>query len=828
MRDAVRRDDALDPEAAGRNYVDAVNQGLLKIMSKMGISTISSYRAAQVFEAVGLDEGLVERCLRGTPSRLGGVGVRELAVDVLRLHAEAYGEDPGLRDRGIYRFRKAGEYHAFNPAVFKSLHKAVRNEDQEAWDTYQQHVDERPVTLLRDLLAFRPLGPAVPLEEVEEIDAIARRFTTQAMSHGAVSREAHETLAIAMNRLGGKSNSGEGGEDPERFAPYDRDREDRSVAAWHPEAGDRAGSAIRQVASGRFGVTAHYLATADQLEIKMAQGSKPGEGGQIPGHKVSEEIARIRHSVPGVPLISPPPHHDIYSIEDLAQLIYDLKRVNEHARVCVKLVATHGVGTIAAGVAKGYADVIQISGFDGGTGASPLSSVKHAGVPWELGLAETQQALVENDLRGRVRLRVDGGLKTGRDVMYGAMLGAEEFGFGTAALVASGCVMARQCHLNTCPVGVASQREDLRARYTGRPEHVIAFMRFVAQQVRQLLASLGARSLDEVVGRVDLLEPKEVRLPRGGTLDLAPLLRDPDPAGRRARRSEGGRNDRPDADPLDERVRDDVLRDLGEFGRSDRAYRTTNRDRTLAARLSGVIARQHGAAGLPEGTVRLRFEGPVGQSFGAFLAPGIRLFLRGEAQDYVGKGMSGGEIVIRAPGWVPGEPTPVLLGNTVAYGATGGRMFAAGQAGERLAVRNSGAHLVVEGCGDHGCEYMTGGAVVVLGATGRNFGAGMSGGVAFVYDRDGRFEGRYNPAMVVAKRLAGEADEVLLRSLLERHLQATRSPTVQGLLEDWASARARFWRVAPHTLPGHESDQDPGLWFADRALSTLVPAEVPA
>jgi glutamate synthase domain-containing protein 2/glutamate synthase domain-containing protein 1/glutamate synthase domain-containing protein 3 len=822
--DQVRRDDPLGPEAAVRNYVAAVEQGLLKIMSKMGISTISSYRAAQIFEAVGLDEGLVQRCFKGTAAHLGGAGVEQIADDVLRLHAAGYGEHGALVDRGIYRFRKRGEYHAFNPQVFKALHKAVREEDSEAYDRYAELVDGRPPTALRDLLEVRPLGPEVPVDEVEPIERIVRRFTTQAMSHGSVSRETHETLAIAMNRLHGKSNSGEGGEDPERYRPYERDREDRSVAPWHPEAGDWANSAIKQVASGRFGVTAHYLSTAREIEIKMAQGSKPGEGGQIPGFKVSEEIGRIRHSVPGVTLISPPPHHDIYSIEDLAQLIHDLKRVQKDARVGVKLVATHGVGTIAAGVAKGYADGIQISGFDGGTGASPLTSIKNAGVPWELGLADTQQALVENDLRGRVTLRVDGGLKTGRDVLVGALLGAEEYGFGTAALVSAGCAMLRQCHLNTCAVGVATQREDLRARYAGRPEHVVRFLSYVAQQVRLLLARMGARSLDEVVGRVDLLAPKDLELPRGVRLDLSTMLRDPDPSGERARCRRDARNDRPDGEPLDDRVWRDVWTDLEEFGRSDRGYLSSNRDRVVGARLAGEIARTHGAGGLPEGTVQLRFEGPVGQSFGAFLVPGMRLDLRGEGQDYVGKGMSGGEIALRALR-AQIEPTvPVLLGNTVLYGATGGRLFAAGAAGERLAVRNSGAHAVVEGCGDHGCEYMTGGAVVVLGRTGRNFGAGMSGGVAFVLDESGDFDGRYNPGMVVAKRLAGGADEELLRALIARHHEATDSPRAAELLARWPQVRGAFWRVAPHSLPGHDDARDPGLWFAERALEGLAPA----
>ena len=816
----VRREDGPGPDAAVRNYRSAVDQGLLKIMSKMGISTISSYRAAQIFEAIGVDGDVLDRAFRGTPGHVGGVGLETIARDVLQFHAEAFGENPALQDRGVYRFRKSGEYHAFEPAVFKALHKAVRNDDAEAYAKYAEIVNARPATTLRDLLDIEPLGEPLDLDEVEGVESIVQRFTTQAMSHGSVSRETHETLAIAMNRLHGKSNSGEGGEDPERFEPYTVDREDRSVAPWHPKAGDWANSRIKQVASGRFGVTAHYLTTASEIEIKMAQGSKPGEGGQIPGFKVSDEIGRIRHSVPGVTLISPPPHHDIYSIEDLAQLIHDLGRVNKDATIGVKLVATHGVGTIASGVAKGYASNIQISGFDGGTGASPLTSIKNAGVPWELGLADTQRVLVENELRGRVRLRVDGGLKTGRDVVLGALFGAEEFGFGTTALVAAGCAMLRQCHLNTCAVGVATQREDLRARYVGDPDHVVRFMTFVAQEVRLLLAQMGARTVDEIVGRTDLLKPRTLELPRGGQIDLSELLKSDHVHGGRPLKREQLRNDRPGGEPLDEQVWLDVWKDLEEFGRSDRGYKTSNRDRVIGARLSGEIARLHGAEGLPEGTVRLRFEGPVGQSFGAFLVSGVRLALRGEAQDYLGKAMSGGEIVLRALREPQEDHVPVLLGNTVLYGATGGRLFAAGRAGERLAVRNSGGHAVVEGCGDHGCEYMTGGTVVVLGETGRNFGAGMSGGVAFVLDEEGTFEGRYNPGMVSISRLAGGPDEELLLRLIERHAASTRSPRAAAMLERWHAVRGAFWRVAPHDLPGRDV-QDVGSWFAERSLQSV-------
>jgi glutamate synthase (ferredoxin) len=795
---------AVTGDQAISNYVKAVEKGLLKIMSKMGISTISSYRGAQIFEAVGVDHDVIERYFYGTPSRIGGAGLEAFASDVLRLHAEAFGEHSALIDRGLYRFRKAGEYHAFNPKVFKTLHKAVRSESFEAFEEYAREVESRPPCNLRDLLQVRKAQPPIPLDEVEPVERIVRRFTTQAMSHGSVSREMHESLAVAMNRLGAKSNSGEGGEDPERFRPFDRDRPESSFAPWHPKAGDWANSAIKQVASGRFGVTAEYLVNAREIEIKMAQGSKPGEGGQIPGFKVSAEIAAIRHSVPGVTLISPPPHHDIYSIEDLAQLIYDLKRVSRRARVGVKLVSTAGVGTIAAGVAKGYADNIQISGYDGGTGASPLSSVKHAGVPWELGLAETQQVLVANDLRGRVTLRVDGGMKTGRDVMIGALLGAEEFGFGSAALVAAGCALIRQCHLNTCPVGIATQDPELRKRFQGQPEHIVNFFVYLAQQVRMILAGMGFTSLDDVVGRVDLLEQREVALPKVGRLDLSAVLHDPDPLGGRARRSVQSRNDRPEpAPPLDETLWLEARSAIEGTERKVLRYPVTNRERSLGARLAGEIARAHGTSGLEPGSVEATFTGAAGQSFGAFAVAGMKLHLVGEAQDYVGKGMSGGEIVIApARGSRFETHRHVILGNTVLYGATGGSLYAAGSAGERLCVRNSGATAVVEGCGDHGCEYMTGGVAVVLGSTGRNFGAGMSGGVAYVHDPDERLQARVNTGMVRVEALEHDVDRALLRALVERHAEVTGSSRALGLLDDWAMAIASFRRVAPH--PGAE------------------------
>ncbi|MHB9074529.1 MAG: glutamate synthase large subunit [Desulfobaccales bacterium] len=828
---ARNTDSAIDQ--ALTNYKGFVEKALLKIMSKMGISATSSYRGAQIFEIIGLKGDVVERAFTGTAARIHAVGLAEIAQDVLRFHGAANARDPVLEDQGAYRVRKDGEAHAFNPEVVRALHQAVKDQSFESFSHYTALVEQGPAITLRDLLAWREAESPLPTEEVEPAAEIARRFCVSGMSFGSLSREAHETIAIAMNRLGGKSNSGEGGEDEVRFYPYATDRPDRSVAAWFPRQGDWSNSAIKQVASGRFGVTPEYLVSARQIEIKMVQGSKPGEGGQIPGNKVDEEIARIRHTIPGVPLISPPPHHDIYSIEDLAQLIYDLKRVNRLATVAVKLVSEAGVGTVAAGVTKGYADTIQISGHEGGTGASPLSSTKHSGIPWELGLAETQQTLVANDLRGRVKLRVDGGLKTGRDVVMAALLGAEEFGFGTAALVALGCVMARQCHLNTCPTGIATQDETLRRKFPGTPERLITFMLLMAEQVRTILARLGYRSLDDIIGRVDLLKPRDhLRLPKGNRCDLAALREDADPGFTKPRRRVEPSNDRPEPPPLDEQIWLDcreVIRTArpavltypnshsnGGTGVSPiqaqakacgypnstlnatRRYPITNRERTVGARLSGEIARLHRGRGLPEGTVEIFFQGSSGQSFGAFLHRGVRLILAGEAQDYVGKGMFGGEIIIRPPSGFSGQTQEnVIMGNTVMYGATGGRLYAAGKAGERLAVRNSGGLMVVEGCGDHGCEYMTNGVVVLLGETGRNFGAGMSGGVAFVLDVEGGFEGRYNPGMVRIERLSHDIDANLIRELIERHTRLTESPHGSEVLSHWDQLLAKFWKVVP-------------------------------
>jgi glutamate synthase domain-containing protein 2/glutamate synthase domain-containing protein 3 len=766
-----------EPETAEHNYLKAANKGLLKIMSKMGISTIASYRGGQIFECLGLHHSVVDRFFSGTPSNIGGFSVRDLARVVVDRHAQAFSPDgrhARLPDYGLVRFRRDGERHAWEPSVVRALQKSLAEGD---WHEYQRLVaapTEAPATV-RDLLEIQPAGDPLDLDQVEPAAEIVKRFVCTAMSLGALSPEAHETLAIGMNRLGARSNSGEGGEDP---------------AFYKAARGDRSDNKIKQVASARFGVTAEYLAHAEELEIKMAQGSKPGEGGQLPAHKVTELIARLRHAVPGTSLISPPPHHDIYSIEDLAQLIYDLKRVNPRARVGVKLVSQAGVGTVAAGVAKAYADYVLVSGFDGGTGASPLSSIKHAGSPFELGVAEAQQVLVRNGLRGRLRLRTDGGLRTARDVVIAALFGAEEFGFGTASLVAVGCAMARQCHLNTCPTGVATQRPELRAKFSGKPEQVIAFFSHLAEDVRGLLASLGLRSVDEAVGRVDLL--RQARSVNG--LDLSAVLADPDPSGTLARRCTQPRNDRPeDVEPLDEALLREALATSEQRFKAVRLIR--NRDRTVGARVAGAFGT--GELQAPK-LVQVRFVGSAGQSFGAFTTHGMQLSLEGEANDYVGKGMSGGELVIMPADMARFAPHKnTIIGNTVLYGATGGRLFAAGRAGERFCVRNSGAVAVVEGVGDHGCEYMTGGLVLVLGETGRNFAAGMTNGVAYVLDEDGLFPGRLNPELVQASRLMDADELALVYGLVREHFEKTASRRAEAILDLWDVYRAQFWKVSP-------------------------------
>ena len=793
--DIERERDAQLPEQvkqARARFLSAAEKGLLKILSKMGISTISSYRGAQIFEALGLADEVVDRCFLGTPSRIGGIGFAALAEDVLARHRAAFESidgKPALPDYGFIRFRREGEYHGFNPMVVRALQKGAIEGDRLAYKAYVKLVEDRPPTTLRDLVQIRSTGRSISIDEVESVDVIRRRFISTAMSLGALSPEAHRTLSIAMNRIGARSNSGEGGEDPANYIPLPN--------------GDVAHNRIKQVASGRFGVTAEYLAMADELEIKMAQGSKPGEGGQLPGHKVTALIARLRHAVPGIGLISPPPHHDIYSIEDLAQLIYDLKQANPRARVGVKLVAEAGVGTIAAGVAKAYADYVLISGHDGGTGASPLSSIKNAGCPWELGLAETQQVLVMNDLRGRIVVRTDGGLKTGRDVVIAAMLGAEEFGFGTASVVALGCDMARQCHLNTCPTGIATQREDLRAKFTGTPEQVIHYFTHLAEDVREILAELGCRKLDEVIGRSDLLERKPSEAgSRAALVDLSRILAPADPGGTKPRLHVQRRNVRPNDTSLDPQILRDAEEAL-ERGRKVRlSYRVLNSDRAIGTRLSGEVARRNGSKGLPEGTIELRFKGSAGQSFGAWACRGLRLHLEGEANDYVGKGLCGAEVVVTPPetaGFKPHEN--VIVGNTVLYGATGGRLFIAGQAGERFAVRNSGAVAVVEGVGDHGCEYMTGGVVVVLGRTGRNFAAGMSNGVAYVLDEHGEFPKRVNTELVHLERVMRSEDLELVYTLVREHFERTGSPKAEELLNAWDAYRSLFWKVAADPPP---------------------------
>ena len=785
--------DLPDINQALSQYERAVDAGVLKIMSKMGISCVSSYQGAQIFEALGLGPDVIETAFVGTPSRVGGIGLREIAEDVLERHARAFRSSDGLRldAGGFYKFRRDTDHHGFNPEMVRAMHRAMETKEDADYDEYLELVEAREEPArLRDLWQFKT-GAAVSIDEVEPIGDIMKRFATGAMSLGALSPEAHETVAIGMNRIGGKSDTGEGGEEPRRY--YER------------KNGDNPNSAIKQVASGRFGVTPPYLVEARELEIKIAQGSKPGEGGQLPGHKVSAYIAEIRHTLPGTPLISPPPHHDIYSIEDLAQLIYDLKTVNPRAKVCVKLVAEEGVGTIAAGVAKGYADVIQISGDSGGTGASPLSSIKSAGLPWELGLAEAQQVLVQNHLRSRVMLRTDGGLRTGRDVVVAALLGAEEYGFGTAVLVAIGCQMARQCHLNTCPVGIATQRDDLRAKFTGTPDDVVRFLGHVAEEVREILAEMGFRSLDEVIGRMDLLQPAELSDPRARMLDLSSLLWVPDDG--RPIKSTQERNDR-DEELLDDQIMSDIADALDGNGPVKREYEIRNVNRTVGARIAGEIAHRYRQEGLPEGTIELRFTGSAGQSFGAFCYKGLRLLLTGEANDYVGKGLGGGEVALRAPPGVSFKSHEnAIMGNTVLYGATGGSLFAAGRAGERFAVRNSGAKAVVEGVGDHGCEYMTEGIVVILGETGRNFGAGMSNGIAYVLDEDGSFPAKLNPELVAIKRVKADEDLAILQALIKRHVQLTESERGREILDQWDRYQPLFWRVAPHNAMTEEGPQ---------------------
>jgi glutamate synthase domain-containing protein 2/glutamate synthase domain-containing protein 1/glutamate synthase domain-containing protein 3 len=782
-----------DVDEAERNVVQAIGKGLLKTISKMGISTTQSYCGAQIFEAVGLAQDLIDRHFTGTASRIGGIGIDVLARETLDRHAQAYpaGHEQLLPVGGIYAWRRDGEHHMWNPETISLLQHAVRaNGDGDAQAKYRRYSelvndDAARRATLRGLMRFRTEdAEPVPLEEVEPAKEIVKRFATGAMSLGSISRESHETLAIAMNRLGGKSNTGEGGEDPVRFTP--------------DANGDLRRSSIKQVASGRFGVTIHYLVNSDQLQIKMAQGAKPGEGGQLPGHKVDDYIGGVRHTTPGVGLISPPPHHDIYSIEDLKQLIYDLRCSNPTGQVSVKLVAEVGVGTVAAGVAKANADHVLISGHDGGTGASPLSSIQAAGVPWEIGLAETQQTLLRNDLRSRIVVQTDGQLKTGRDVAIAAMLGADEMGFSTAPLIAAGCIMMRACHLNTCPVGIATQDPELRRRFEGTPEHVVNFFFFVAEEVREIMASLGIRSMDELVGRSDLLcQDEAIDHWKARGVDLTNILAMPDvPEDAPLRRV------RPQEPVLDDALDWDLVEaaaDALEHGTQVKLEREVrNVNRCVGGILSSHIAKHHGADGLPPATICVEFHGSAGQSFGGWLAPGVDFTLHGDANDYTGKGLSGGTIAIMPPeGATYRAEENVIIGNTVLYGATGGKLFARGLAGERFAVRNSGASAVIEGVGDHGCEYMTGGRVVVLGPTGRNFAAGMSGGLAFVLDEDGTFERRVNPALRDQLEELDEGDAIEVRALVAEHAERTGSPVAQRVLDEWDALLPRFVKLFP-------------------------------
>ena len=835
----VRQKLNLKPYEVQKNYVKAVGKGILKVMSKMGISTYQSYCGAQIFDAVGLNSAFVERYFTGTASTIEGIGLAQVAEEAVRRHAQAFGDNPiyasMLDVGGSYAYRIRGEAHAWTPQSVARLQHAVRGNVSSEYAAFAQEINEQSERLLtiRGLMAFNFADNAVPIDQVEPASEIVKRFATGAMSFGSISREAHTTLAKAMNRIGGRSNTGEGGEEADRFKPLPN--------------GDSMRSAIKQVASGRFGVTTEYLVNADDIQIKMAQGAKPGEGGQLPGDKVDKNIAKVRHSTPGVGLISPPPHHDIYSIEDLAQLIHDLKNVNPGARISVKLVSEVGVGTVAAGVSKARADHVTISGFEGGTGASPLTSLSHAGSPWEIGLAETQQTLLLNGLRSRIAVQVDGGLRTGRDVAIGALLGADEFGFATAPLIAAGCIMMRKCHLNTCPVGVATQDPVLRARFTGQPEYVVNYFFFVAEELRQIMAQLGFRTVAEMVGRVDRLDMRgAVEHWKARGVDLSRILyRTPVAEDASLNNTEGQDHG------LDAALDRDLITaaapalERGEAVRIDRPVRNVNR--TVGAMLSGEVARRYSHAGLPDNSINVRFEGVAGQSFGAFLAHGVTVELTGDANDYVGKGLSGGRVIVRPPQGVSRVPSEnIIVGNTVLYGAIAGEAYFEGVAGERFAVRNSGATTVVEGVGDHGCEYMTGGVVAVLGKTGRNFAAGMSGGVAYVYDEDGQFRDRCNMAMVDVEGIGAHADDdddrrpqqrslnvddcgmgnVLthdaerLRILLERHHLHTGSRRASEMLANWPEMLKRFVKVMPRDYRRALQEMD-----AERLASTSVAAE---
>ncbi|MCG5053505.1 MAG: glutamate synthase large subunit [Myxococcales bacterium] len=781
-----------DPAKAEKNFVKAVNKGVTKVLSKMGISTVQSYHGAQVFEAIGLSSDLIEKYFAGTASRVGGIGIDVVAEEVRRRHERAFVPGRkvvrlGLAPGGEYQWRKDGEYHLTNPQTIHKLQYAVRTGNYQAYKEYAGMINDQSRTLctLRGLMKFRSHRKPVPLDEVDSVETILKRFKTGAMSYGSISKEAHEALAVAMNRIGGRSNTGEGGEDPERYKPLPN--------------GDSKRSAIKQVASGRFGVTSAYLVNSDEIQIKMAQGAKPGEGGQLPGTKVYPWIAKVRHSTPGVGLISPPPHHDIYSIEDLAQLIHDLKCANNRARISVKLVAEVGVGTVAAGVAKAKADVVLVSGFDGGTGASPLTSIKHAGVPWELGLAETHQTLVLNNLRSRIYVETDGQMKTGRDVVIATLLGAEEFGFATTPLVALGCIMMRVCHLNTCPVGVATQDPRLRARFAGDPEHVVNFMKFVAMEAREIMAELGFRTVDEMVGHTECLETKEaVDHWKAKGVDLSAILHQPDVNGKveryRTMAQDHGLDKEFDDTTLIPACQSAI--DTGAKVKVELSVRNVNR--TVGTRLGSEITRNYGAEGLAEDTVHVKFRGSAGQSFSAFVPKGVTFELEGDANDYVGKGLSGGKLIVYPPRestFVPEEN--VIVGNVAFYGATTGEAYIRGMAGERFCVRNSGVNAVVEGVGDHGCEYMTGGRVVILGPTGRNFAAGMSGGIAYILDESRTFASRCNKEMVAVEPVEDPEELEAIQRMIARHHQFTGSERARALLSGWQEWRKLFVRVIP-------------------------------
>ncbi|TAM43038.1 MAG: glutamate synthase subunit alpha [Rhodanobacter sp.] len=844
--------DGISAAKATHNYIKAIDKGLQKVMSKMGISTYMSYTGAQIFEAVGLNLDVIDKYFTGTTTNIEGIGLFELAEEALRLHASAYGDDPVLADAldvgGEYAWRVRGEEHMWTPDMVAKLQHATRANNASTYKEYSELVNDqtRRLMTLRGLFEFRTdPAAAVPLDEVEPAKEIVKRFVTGAMSLGSISTEAHTTLAIAMNRIGGKSNTGEGGEDEARYQGEQRGvkiKQGDTVAGilgkehierdLELQAGDSLRSRIKQVASGRFGVTAAYLISADQIQIKISQGAKPGEGGQLPGHKVSDYIARLRFSVPGVGLISPPPHHDIYSIEDLAQLIHDLKNCNPQASISVKLVSEVGVGTVAAGVAKAKADHVVIAGHDGGTGASSWSSIKHAGTPWELGLAETQQTLVLNQLRGRIRVQADGQMKTGRDVVIGALLGADEFGFATAPLVVEGCVMMRKCHLNTCPTGVATQDPVLRKKFSGKPEHVVNYFFFVAEEARQIMAQLGIRRFDELVGRADLLDTRQsIAHWKARGLDFSRVFHRPDVPAEVARRHLTAQDHGLDK-ALDHNLIEKARPALERREKTSFIVSVRNLNRTVGAMLSGEVALRYGHAGMPDDTIHIQMDGVAGQSFGAFLARGITLDLVGEANDYVGKGLSGGRIIVRSPNDFHGfGPEHIIAGNTVLYGATEGEAYFNGVAGERFAVRNSGGTAVVEGVGDHGCEYMTGGTVVVLGESGRNFAAGMSGGVAYVYDPEVQFQSRCNLAMVALEPVfssveqglrvprelwhaptrgaPGETDEAILRRLVEAHFRYTGSFRARAILHDWLNARTHFVKVMPHEYKRALGESEP-------------------